>query len=43
MSALNKTTVQNTEAAEATKLANFHVEVVVGQMEYPKNHAFSAA
>jgi hypothetical protein len=42
MSASDKKAAQNTEAEGAATLANFHVEVVAGQMEYQENHASSA-
>lgn len=42
MSASDRKAAQNTEAEEAAMSANFHVEAVAGQMEYPENHASSA-
>lgn len=41
MSASDKKAAQNIEAEVAAMLANFHVEVVAGQMVYLENHASS--
>jgi hypothetical protein len=42
MSASGRKAAQNTEAEVAAMLANFHVEVVAGQMAYLEHRASSA-